>query len=509
MAFNPDDYLKKKKEFNPDNYLNSKSEVDPNQISKLESLLRGGAQGATLGFGDELTGAGESALGSLGLVPDKTYEQSRNEARKNNEKAQASNPLTYGTGQVGGALASTLLTGGAAGAGQVGILGAAGIGAGAGAIQGLGESEAGIGDANLYTDAAKSAAIGGLTGGALKGAGKLVGKLGGDELGRVFTAAKSGKSIIGDKAAAGLNNELKDTVGALANKVTSEADQAGKVLGAAKSAIKPENIRTTQEGLEQVADELSKDMNSGMFNGVVEKLKNMSANLDNMSAKDVERQMSLIENDMKGAGLAGEYLHDAMAKVESAVFSNNPEMAKALGAAKDAYRPAATAKAALKNVNDSEFSSDVIKRDNLINQLTQKAKTGANDATNDASNALDSIEKFTNAPELMDKLRGTADNLKLNKDVSTAFEPSKLIKVFPALKATAYGAADVAGTAVNQFNSSATVESASKLAQKLGNSGLGKKITDTLALEPTMRDRALFVLSQQPWFRTLTKDDKK
>lgn len=80
--------------------------VPPESISKLESFLRGGGQGLSLGFGDELTGALES------LVTEKTYEQSRDEAREANRLAREANPKTFIAGDVAGSVLPVLASGG-------------------------------------------------------------------------------------------------------------------------------------------------------------------------------------------------------------------------------------------------------------------------------------------------------------------------------------------------------------------------------------------------------------
>lgn len=78
----------------------------PADITKLESFLRGGGQGLSLGFGDELTGAVES------LFTDKTYEGSRDEARAANSAAREANPWTYTGGDVAGSILPVLASGG-------------------------------------------------------------------------------------------------------------------------------------------------------------------------------------------------------------------------------------------------------------------------------------------------------------------------------------------------------------------------------------------------------------
>lgn len=147
---------------------------EPESTSKLESGLRGLAQGASLGFADELTGALESTAGSLGLVPDKTYEQSRDESRAQYLKAQTDNPVTYGAGQIGGGLATMAIPGlnVAKGASLARTAGTAAL---QGGLAGLGSSESDD-VSQMAKDAAVGAGLGLGLGAAGYGAGKLVEK---------------------------------------------------------------------------------------------------------------------------------------------------------------------------------------------------------------------------------------------------------------------------------------------------------------------------------------------
>jgi hypothetical protein len=96
---------------------------------------RGAAQGATLGFSDELVGAvgaGADALRKMSLsnlVSD--YVARRDAERKANAEAKKRSPIAYGAGQFGGSAATALVPGGAA-AKLIGM----------GAAEGLGSSEA-------------------------------------------------------------------------------------------------------------------------------------------------------------------------------------------------------------------------------------------------------------------------------------------------------------------------------------------------------------------------------
>lgn len=168
-------------------------EVKP-EVSKLESLVRGGAQGLSFGFADEITGGAE-ALWEAAKGDPKTfgelYKQALGESRAKYKEAEEANPATYTTGQVGGAIVPALLTGGASTAATLGGRVAAGAlgGLAQGAAQGLGSSEADLtqGDVSgALRDTAIGAGTGAVIGGALpaigaglkKGAGYAAEKLG-------------------------------------------------------------------------------------------------------------------------------------------------------------------------------------------------------------------------------------------------------------------------------------------------------------------------------------------
>lgn len=130
--------------------------------TKLESGVRGAAQGASLGYADELTGLLES------LVTDKTYKQARDESRANYKTAEEANPKTYLAGEVAAGVGA-----GIAVPGSVGIRGLAALGA----AQGLGNSEADLLEGDVK-GAVRDTAIGGTIGAgvgvAAKGAEKLL-----------------------------------------------------------------------------------------------------------------------------------------------------------------------------------------------------------------------------------------------------------------------------------------------------------------------------------------------
>lgn len=134
------------------------------QVSPVESAIRGGAQGLTLGGIDEATAFLESMTG-------KPYEQALKESRQAYKQAQEANPVTYTGSEIVGGIAPAFIPGiGQAATGaKLGRLAA--IGAGSGALSGLGYSEG-----ETVGEIAKDVGIGGALGGALPVVGRGIAK---------------------------------------------------------------------------------------------------------------------------------------------------------------------------------------------------------------------------------------------------------------------------------------------------------------------------------------------
>lgn len=146
---------------------------DVPEISQTEAAIRGAAQGATMGFADEATGAAETALGAVkGDVPLsredllKAYRESRDKTRQLYSQAEEAHPSTYLAGEVVGGVSTALIPGT-----QAASLGkAAALGAGLGGLSGLGKTEEL--DSQAVQDVATGAAFGGAGGAAGYGIGK-------------------------------------------------------------------------------------------------------------------------------------------------------------------------------------------------------------------------------------------------------------------------------------------------------------------------------------------------
>ncbi len=89
-----------------------------------ESAVRGAVSGLTWGAAPYITGAVESAAGSLGLVPDKTFQQAKDESVAAYDAAEEAHPYVYNAAGIGaglatgGALAKGAVTGAKAAAGS-------------------------------------------------------------------------------------------------------------------------------------------------------------------------------------------------------------------------------------------------------------------------------------------------------------------------------------------------------------------------------------------------------
>lgn len=145
--------------------------------SGIEAALIGARQGVTFGAGDEIN-AGVRAAGdwiagqlpggdgtSFGAAYDKRLEHERGLL----DQTRRENPVATTVGEIGGAVAPALLTGGASATTLPGAIGKGALGGGAsGAAFGFGDAEGGV--AERVEGTAKGAAVGALFGATAQGA---------------------------------------------------------------------------------------------------------------------------------------------------------------------------------------------------------------------------------------------------------------------------------------------------------------------------------------------------
>lgn len=154
------------------------SSINP-ALQTAGDAVRGVAQGATLGFADELTGAGEAAYDKAkGLVTGEEtpsfhdlYRKHQLESQTAYEDAKKRSPYAYGAGNIAGMVGTGLATGGGLAAGTeglgAGLVRAAGQGAALGGLQAAGESQGNLDDAEGTKKLATDTAVGGATGAVL------------------------------------------------------------------------------------------------------------------------------------------------------------------------------------------------------------------------------------------------------------------------------------------------------------------------------------------------------
>lgn len=214
----------------------------PPQVGAVESGVRGGIQGASFGWGDEVAAAVDAALPNVlrndvsrravapglgdlvkGGAEDTfgaRYRRARDFYRSRNADAEEANPGTYLAGQVTGGVAPALAGGAPALGGR--LLARA---AGQGAAQGAGYSDA-TEVRGLVGDTALGAAVG-LAG---HGAGQVVGKVGSAALRKGGDLIRSGTARAGAQAAKEVSEEIASAAGKLGGEVQKGSRQVENLM---------------------------------------------------------------------------------------------------------------------------------------------------------------------------------------------------------------------------------------------------------------------------------------
>lgn len=263
--------------------------VDDPEVGMLESGIRGLAQGGSLGFADEITGGLES------LFTDKSYQQARDESRKNYEAAQKANPVTYGAGEVGGAVGTAFIPGLNAASGAK-LAAIAGKGALAGSIAGLGTSEADLTEGDYMgalADTGKGAALGGGLGVGAGLAGKGLQKL-------------SNSNLV-QKLSSKLGNKLEDAGGNLIENATgATAVQASKFQPGAGKELYKRGLVKFGDNATNIADRTERAM-SAAGSDIDDALKALDAKGVTASADNVvqalQQKISQLRQDPSQAGV--------------------------------------------------------------------------------------------------------------------------------------------------------------------------------------------------------------
>lgn len=227
----------------PSNFISDEdmAKMEASQPSELDSAGRGFVQGASMGFADEIAGAGQGIWNDLknvftGNIPEvklekdelgrytpetiarmnesATYDKFRDEYRQADKLAEEANPKSYLAGQVGGAVGTGLLTGGGASLGRL---------AAQGAVAGLGNSEA-ENLAGMAKDTAIGAGVGAITHGTGKALASGASKLG-----------SAAKNTLEDIATAPMGQEGIKNAGLAARALNKTGQIGEKVANVAKT----------------------------------------------------------------------------------------------------------------------------------------------------------------------------------------------------------------------------------------------------------------------------------
>lgn len=174
------------------------------------------AQGATLGWADELGGAVRAQAG------EGSYQQERDRLRTQARSAREQAPGMTALGEAAGTLPYMLIPGaGSTGAARIAVQG--GIGAGLGTASGAGFSEGATAQ-----DVAEDAAMGGLVGGALGAGGQTLAEGARAGLGQLARVASGADRARVASVATGTSRELGDTL------MREAADMPGGISGVAE-----------------------------------------------------------------------------------------------------------------------------------------------------------------------------------------------------------------------------------------------------------------------------------
>lgn len=240
-----------------------------NALETTEDLTKAIGKGASFGFSDELAGAANVGVDTLAGLANKinpnwgyedtndikgSYLEGRDAARRDAEMSAARSPIANTVGEIGGAVATGVATGGGAlkALSPLAKLGSAapaiGVGTVEGGLFGAGQSEAET-VKGLAEDTAKGAALGGATAGLLQGAGGVYNKYfkkGANDLAENMAAKGSTEMLnatpneVAKLKAKGVYNDIpsylrskgfKGNTEDLSRTLKESTDEAGKKIG--------------------------------------------------------------------------------------------------------------------------------------------------------------------------------------------------------------------------------------------------------------------------------------
>jgi len=312
----------------------------PGGVSQTQSFVRGAAQGASLGFADELVGGlgavSRKLAASMGSTPDagktlgQLYSEERDDSRQNFKAAETANPGTY----LGGNLAGSLATGFIPGAGTFGLgKAAAGIISGAGKVAGISRAVVGAG-VNAGAQ------------GAVEAAGSSEGKTAGAILSDAGKGGGIGAGIGGGFGAAGkllpgvrdsVSNDLwRKVLGVTVGEDAAEtATRYLKDPDARNAVVKLATQETVDKVKETVSKQIAKDV-EGVRSVAASRGASLLASVDGRMGGQVDLLRASVANTFRPAadsmaGNTGRNMQNLMGEVEALLSGSNQGALRALG----------------------------------------------------------------------------------------------------------------------------------------------------------------------------------
>lgn len=490
------------------------------EIGKLESALRGVAQGASFGLADEAQ-AGIEALSELPYKSDAKsleelyndymglYRSGRDDIRSQNKAAAEANPWSYNVPEIATAFA---MPGGAAkGAGRAAMLG----------TQVLGTSEADLTKGEfgqLAKEGLVAGAIDQLGGKAISALGKGVSK--GKEalaegpledLFKVYQASKAGKPVFGKKALEAAEDEVREVGSEIADvlntkgknlasqqrdiiskstkqfDITPELVETGEELNRLRDifssdAFKSSDKKFQQELSDVVAQYGAKDLSLSNLNKVKQKLASLSDYTDDPSKIVNEEVMSIVQ------ALEGKIRNKAYTEVPE--YGNiNKQIQNYIGDMKGL---------GMDKMRQYDYDPKVAGQ---LDSKIQKIVTGIEKDSEAGMKARGSFEKLKAqlSPELQNKVRSASDYKDIaGQKIDFSLKPIGTSSAYIAGKASR-----IADIPVEQLKSLS-----SKAMNTKGMQGLSESL-EKLVTEPDQRKKnaLIFSLQQNPAYREFMRSN--
>jgi len=256
----------------------------------------------------------------------------------------------------------------------------------------------------------------------------------------------------------------------------------------------PSNLKALQDANvdidRQITDHVStinRDGNTAL-SGLLEEINKLKKTTDTSNFgtfKSVNKSsIDKFATDMNRPDISGD--------IQDIIRNNTPGAAEL-----DAGYASAKAIPDLLGLSVEESAKGIARNPKITDNLTAKLKLAAADPTQLAGNQINTIKKVANSPKLnnlLDRGLGVAENYDLNRKMSASGLKS--------VGGYALRGAHVAG------EMAAPIDKVIKAIDKFPvGSVLRQKLVDITKLEPNAQNRAIFILSQQPWFRKATEDE--